>query len=76
MICNPQTALLLAGVAAVMAAPLDEPESKHRLFARGAKWHASCDRKIPGSDETMKTKAQRAFTGQCPSTARIALEFG
>ena len=54
--------LLLAGSAAVLAAPLEEAKSKHRLFGRTANWDPSCDRNIPGTDEKMQTKGERAFT--------------
>lgn len=58
-----RTALLLAGVTAVVALPLEESKSNlHRLFTRTARYDASCDRKIPSSDKTYKQKVELAFT--------------
>jgi hypothetical protein len=52
---------LLAGATAVAAIPLED-STLHRLVARGARYHSSCDRKIPNGDgKTYKDKAQKAF---------------
>jgi hypothetical protein len=55
-----RTVLLLAGVTATVALPLEDSKSNtYRLLARG---DSSCDRKVPGDGETMLLKYQRAFT--------------
>jgi len=53
---------LLMGATAASAIPLDG-STFHRLAARGVKYQASCDRKIPNGDgkTTYKDKANKAF---------------
>jgi hypothetical protein len=56
-------AILLAAATAAIAVPLEGTGSTlHLLLARTARYDASCDRKIPGSEKTYKEKVQQAFT--------------
>ncbi|KAJ2985357.1 hypothetical protein NUW58_g5577 [Xylaria curta] len=54
--------LLLAGSTPAVALPAEQlNRGLHHLFARGENYDASCDRKIPGTDNLFKNKISTAF---------------
>ncbi|KAK7909013.1 SGNH hydrolase [Apiospora marii] len=58
-----RSALLLTGVTAALALPLEGSGSTlNHLVARTARYDQSCSRKIPGSDKTYESKVRTAFT--------------